>query len=314
MKKRSPLWLIPNLTSLDAPFVALVWMWLMAHGKKVQYLDTMIYGVLAFSVWGVYVVDRLLDVRRDPSLLDAEDSPRHAFHWRNRKWLVPAVGVAFFTSLYYAFFVLPQNMLTVGFTGLVLVLFFGFAAKVDRSEVAYFKNLIAGLTFAFGVCAPVVVSSEQLPLVLNDALAPLGAEGFSLVGVIQAAFNFFLVVVLTVRTVLFSPAVMLFALLCTMNINAIDLWERARRSTDVEVKQESELALSLGLIMMVAASVFILSWNHTEVDAIVAYVAMASAAMLHFLNRKRYKFTLSALRVLADLAIVLPIPIVLMFR
>lgn len=313
MSKRPPIWLLPNLLSLDAPIVALVWMWLLAYGKKVQYLDSMLYAVLGLSVWGVYVVDRILDVRRNPHLLHASDSPRHAFHWKNRFLLQAGVLFALVVSLYQAFFKLPQNMLTVGFTGLLLVIAFAIAARIDRSEVAYFKNLLAGITFAFGVCAPVVVSSEQLPLVLNDALSPL-AEGFDLIALLQAVINLFLVAILTVRSVLFSPAVMLFALLCTMNINAIDLWERARRSNSIEVKQESELSLSLGLIMMLAASVFVLARPHTEADALVAYVVMASSGLLHVLNRKRSKFTLPALRVLADIALIAPVPIVIWFR
>ena len=56
----TPLWLWPNLLSLDAPLVALVWQDFAAHsfGHPLR-LPARI--VLALTVWAIYVVDRLLD-------------------------------------------------------------------------------------------------------------------------------------------------------------------------------------------------------------------------------------------------------------
>ena len=37
-KHRSPFWLLPNLLSIDAPLVAVAWMWMLAQALRVEYI------------------------------------------------------------------------------------------------------------------------------------------------------------------------------------------------------------------------------------------------------------------------------------
>ncbi len=315
MNKRPPAWLLPNLLSLDAPLVAVAWMWLLARSMRVQYVETSSYFLLAGAVWCVYVLDRIRDVRRGVHPIEGEMPWRHRFHWQSRKWLFGLVLAVIAYSGYVALFEMQRILLTVGVTGAVLVLFFLIVSFFDRKDVAYKKNLVAGLTFAFGVSAPVIVASEPLPLVLSDIFEHfIGVTGLGYVTAFFSALGAFIAMVIaTLQMVLMSVHVLLFGLLCVMNINAIDLWERSRRSSDPEIKQESETSLSMGLFMLVVGSVIAVAFFVNDYSAPLCYAVMASAGLLHVINRSRSCFSVDALRVMADLALVVPVPLVVWF-
>ena len=69
-------WLWPNLLSLDAPIVALLWQLLFIrcfHGS----LGVLPAVLLAIAVWLIYVADRMLDAWRGLT-----KQPRHEFYRR----------------------------------------------------------------------------------------------------------------------------------------------------------------------------------------------------------------------------------------
>jgi hypothetical protein len=75
----SRLWLWPNLLSLDAPVVALLWQVLFVRCFHVR-LGTIPSVLLALAVWLIYAADRMLDAWRE-----GDHQPRHEFyrrHWR----------------------------------------------------------------------------------------------------------------------------------------------------------------------------------------------------------------------------------------
>jgi hypothetical protein len=237
---------------------------------------------------------------------------RHSFHWKSRWVLILLVAGIVGYSSFFALFHMSRVLLTVGVVGAVLVGCYWLVSLFDKADVAYGKNMVAGLTFAYGVAAPIVVASEPLPLVLSDVFQPFqGAEGFQLVSAFFSSLAQFIgMVLLTLNMVLLSVHVLLFGLLCVMNINAIDLWERSRRSSDPEVKQESEVALSMGLFMLVVGAVCAVAFVVDDYRAPLCYAIMVSAGLLHVINRLRSRFSVAALRVLADLALVIPVPLV----
>jgi len=99
-----PWWLWPNLLSLDAPLVALVW--LAAFDRSTgAHLPVEDYVLLGLAVWTIYVADRLLDVRRvrDWSLAPA----RHRFYARHAAGFAAAATVAVLTGLTMAIATLP---------------------------------------------------------------------------------------------------------------------------------------------------------------------------------------------------------------
>ena len=102
--KKSPWWLLPNLLSLDAPLLAVLWMWLLAKSMRVVYMDSYSYWLLASAIWCVYVVDRVWDVRRFLSRGGDIDqmSTRHRFHWKYRKILLPLVLAIVVYGIHYS--------------------------------------------------------------------------------------------------------------------------------------------------------------------------------------------------------------------
>lgn len=71
-------WLWPNLLSLDAPIVALLWQILFARCFHVDVTATAT-ALLVLVVWLIYTADRVFDARGESKL------PRHEFyrrHWR----------------------------------------------------------------------------------------------------------------------------------------------------------------------------------------------------------------------------------------
>jgi len=86
-----PWWLWANLLSLDAPVVAVLWLWAFAEATG-ERVPGSVYACLAGVVWLIYTIDRLLDARRLRATAPA--SARHVFHveqFATLRKLIPAV-------------------------------------------------------------------------------------------------------------------------------------------------------------------------------------------------------------------------------
>lgn len=314
--KKPPLWLLPNLLSLDAPLVAVVWMWILAKSMRVVYVDNHAYWLLAGAVWCVYVLDRILDVRRDKGQV-SEMSTRHQFHWKYRKLLLPIVIGVIVYGIYSAFNVASAALLTAGVSGIGMCLLYIFARKFDQGEIAYTKNFIAGMVFSFGVSAPIVVESVQLPKGIYDLWFHFSSSSDAdfFLALRHGTANFFMMTVSTVGIVFASSALpFLFGLLCFLNITGIDLWEKSRRSNLEEEKDVCEAILATGLLCLAAFSVYLVAYRLSEFERPLCYVVMVSAALLYLINKYRSLFYLDGQRVLADFAMILPLPLIWIFN
>ena len=89
-EKRMSWWLWPNVLSLDAPIVALVWHLAFARTYEVP-VGEVEAALLGLAVWAIYVADRLLDTARAN---DSEETARHAFHARHRRAFLVGILVA----------------------------------------------------------------------------------------------------------------------------------------------------------------------------------------------------------------------------
>lgn len=333
MNKRPAWWLLPNLLSLDAPLVAVVWMWVFARSMRVMYVESYSYWLVAGAVWSIYVLDRILDVWRqkraeakfanndgidEVNLPVTHLSPRHHFHWKYRAIFLSLVAIVIVYSIYAAFNIASESLLTAGFSGVFLVIAYLIARKLDQGEITYFKNFIAGLTFAFGVAAPIVL--ERMDLYSDANVMSLSgvyyhftdASPVSFLTAIEFALvNSVKMTISSLGVVMFQSYLpILFALLCFLNITAIDLWQKSRDSEDENEKDFCEAVIGTGLIVLVALSVFLAAFRLTETERTLAYVVMISAAMLQILNKRRSMFYLDGQRVLADFLMILPAPVV----
>jgi hypothetical protein len=273
--ERKPLWLLPNLLSLDAPLVAIAWLYVFARTWRLGYHPWEAYASLGLAVWIIYVSDRLLDA----SLLNSGNErmeARHRFHWQHRK--IFRVGLAIAVALAVGLVVMRMPVaiykhLLLG--GVMVAGFFGLAmlASQEPHEVPHAKNILAGVAFAFGVAM----------------MAHLYRYEYD------------------VYNLLFSREFVSFAVLCILNISAIDLWEHAADSSDREIKASDELALTLPLTLLGAASLAYALLDSHYGSRPFFYAILCGAGLLYALNRIRARFRMDTLRVLADVVLLIPV-------
>jgi hypothetical protein len=143
----------------------------------------------------------------------------------------------------------------------------------ERQDVPLTKNIIAGIAFAFGV-------SMTAHLYLFE-------------------FDLF--------DLLVSREFVCFAVLCILNISAIDLWEHAAKSTDQEVKATDEWSLTMPVVLLGAVCLGYALMAQEQSARPFFYAVLTASGLMYILNRIRNRFSMDALRVLADLALLIPV-------
>jgi hypothetical protein len=173
-----PLWLWPNLLSLDAPLVAVVWQALIARSFGVPLRPAA--GVILFlTVWAIYLADRLLDTRKPAA---SAEPLRHQFYRLYRTpaltlflavliadvvltltWLRPAVfhnglyalgGVSLYLAMvHWTGFELPKELVVSG-------LFSAGTFLVPLTNVAAAREMLLPATCFFLLCLANVVAIE----------------------------------------------------------------------------------------------------------------------------------------------------------
>jgi len=288
--RKTPLWLWPNLMSLDAPLVAVVWLYMFAQAWQVNYLPWQSYVALGLGVWVIYVLDRLLD-RRVRAADDPLIGDRHEFHAKHQQGFVIGVVVALAAIVSIVLTVLPVELL-VSYSGPavgLVIAFFGMVlTSAESREVPYLRNLVAGLAFGYGTAmmAHIYVPTQGM------------------------------------YSLLFSREMLGFSILCVLNITAIHLWEHSRMSSDPEQKAADEMALTLPLLVVGGVSLLFAYQDNPGVFSEGGegnehrpffYAILVAAALLQVINRTRSRYSLDAQRTLADLAMVAPLPLFLIF-
>jgi len=267
-------WLWPNLLSLDAPIVCALWAILFARAYSLR-LSWPEVAALFGSVWIIYASDRLLDVWRCPNIWQLRR--RHLFAASHSVFfliLIPIVG------LFVGAVVLPRLARAEVDMGLGLSLLVAayllsvhWAGPSVRGQLP--KELAVGTFFAMGTTLPLWAVWR-----FSDLILPLT----------------------------------LFACLCSLNCMAIDRWEnpKIRRSastnrTSLEGNASERLHWTcLGIFAAVAFSGLLRG------IAPPALWGMASSALLlALIHENQRRFTAEQLRVLADLALVLPAAVML---
>ena len=253
--------------------VALAWLHVFAESWRLGYHPWYAYVSLGLVVWSIYIFDRLLDVSMmcaTPEKLE----PRHQFHQRHRKILAVLLCAAILGAVFLLVTELPRAIFSYLLMGSILVAgFFGLSmlASENREEVGLSKNLMAGIAFAYGTAMTACVYRAELGL----------------------------------SDLLLSREFICFGVLCMLNIAAIDFWEHAKRSDDDEVKATDELTVMLPLIILALASVvFALQQSHMRP---FYYAILTGVALMYILNRRRSLYSMDALRVLADVTLLVPV-------
>lgn len=270
---RRPIWLWPNLLSLDAPIVAVVWFWMLVQTWQVKWLPQTLPWLVALIVWCVYVADRLIDQRPGAQGWPRQSS-RHQFHARHR-WMFTGLLVLALIAVGVLLLLLPTDLWLHGSPVLLLVVLYFFLAWVGESEVtALVKNVVAGLAFAYGTAVG-----------LHFYQPTMGVISF-----------------------LLAPEILVFALLCILNITAIDIWESARDQESGY--RPSDVVLTAVLFLVVLGAIVFAERGDDHLKPFF-WAAMAAAGALQLVNLFGRFWSLDLQRVMADVAMIFPLPIFL---
>ena len=159
-----------HLFSLDAPTVALAWMWLVARSAGVG-LPWTEYAAMFLAVWVLYATDRLLDARELGSRQVVGLERRHLFHFEYRvefRW-----GIGFACAGLAA--LLPEmprvELQSYMLLGSLLVGWFGLIHTVRKPLP---KEFMVGVFFAAAVFIPGAVRATGMGVPLLFPAVMLG--------------------------------------------------------------------------------------------------------------------------------------------
>ncbi len=148
-----PLWLWPNLLSLDAPFIAALWQDLFARETGIT-LTLASRAALPLTVWLIYLADRLLDTK---DLVVPYPTARHSFYRSHRSFCYLLTAIVF-SLLTGSIFFLPAAVLRSGLMVSFAVCAYLFAVHSMYGKWRRWlpKEATVGIVFAAGtVLAPI---------------------------------------------------------------------------------------------------------------------------------------------------------------
>lgn len=266
--QRNSWWLYPNLLSLDAPIVAVLWFFVLSEVWNVRYVEPLLSIVLAMTVWCIYAGDRVLDYWLRGEM---HSSARHRFHYRYRHLFLIGVAATATISTIAALIYLQYSVLVMAVAPILATVgFFSLSLLAGRhAPVSNTKNLFAAYGFAWGV-------------------------GAGLVGLMPT---------MTLWHLLTSREMLCFGLLCWINITAIDRW---CGDTDSDAEEMDVMSVSMPVLVLGLASLYFMRSNPEEASHRFYICLLVACALLHALNRWRKSFDKEQLRVLADLVLVAP--------
>jgi hypothetical protein len=141
-----PFWLWPNLLSLDAPIVAVLWQDFLAYRFELP-LRPAWRLVLGLTVWAIYLLDRLLDARQPPAF---DEPARHRFYRRYRNAMAVLLGVVLAADAIVALGWLRPALLREGLVALAGVLAYLAAFHVPAKAGKLPKEIAAAVLFTAG--------------------------------------------------------------------------------------------------------------------------------------------------------------------
>ena len=304
---RPPFWLWLHLMSLEAPLVSALWAAGLAKVIRVPLMPGVLWG-LGLSVWMIYVLDRLLDT---VGKRDADLDARHLFHRRHQRVFMIAVAVAAVITSWLAFWVVPADLMWHCVMLAVPMLFYLAIYTADGSGIS-FRWLLP----LCGVATFSLIASAPLKTGFKLSLAVLVTSGLLLLTLKSNQER--------LRSAMNKDVVggMLFALGCTA-------WSRFIRDGADTVGGFLEFVLLSCLFISNLAGISAVAgqsrWLAAGFGAVVGSLALvwrgdvaesmsalATAcglgfALLAALQLLRRHFSTELYRVLADVAVALPV-------
>ncbi len=269
---QQPVWLWPNLLSLDAPVIAVLWLHLFAVSGRIA-ISPVATLTLGMVVWLIYATDRLFDGLRSSPL--AVQSPRHRFYRSHRNVLLPLlVGVLGLTC----FLCLELDPRTLLFGTLLMLVIGGYFLVVHWVgplwRWRFPKEAVVAMVFGMGTFFPAFIHARRVSAAMAISLA-------------------------------------LFIVLCWLNVVLIEYaeWIRLRRRV-AEMPHTSTVSggkhlLAIGVVIAIA-SLWLMEPLEFRADRSVLLAICLSALALAGLGFYWRKLSTNAVRVLADATLLTP--------
>jgi len=304
--------------------VAMLWQEALGRAHHVKLLPGCNLA-LGLAVWLIYIVDRTLDgFTHTP---DQQLSVRHVFYRRHRVWIIGLVipGLTVWL-LWLALAVIPEGIMWRGAALGFLVGIYLLHYSVHRSQ--RMVHLVGNIGLCLAALAVLLVFPLPIPvralyalvLGLLVAQSALG-RGNSLPKEMLCGYLFALGCGLCVRYLTFdsaagpfSPDTLLMALLFALNCVAISCYERKTdsafdRGAIFQIWPGVARVYPLLLISLAALSIFAIQQNLSREVLAFGAAVFLSALLLGAVHWASRRISADLARVLADVALILPMAV-----
>lgn len=266
-KARKPWWRYIYLLGLDAPLVAVLWLFLFAKTWRVSFHPWEAYVALGLIVWTIRIVSKLLQ-----SSIAGDGTAFEVIHRKGLSRVALTTGVSALILTVLNFPLSGYNYLLIG--AILLIAYFALAlfGPTSEHEIPYAKHLVGGAGFAFGTA---LMAHAYLP-------------GLGIMELVR------------------SLEFICFAVLCLIASAAVDIWARGTRHRESESGLLDELTVSLPLTLLGAASLVFAVQTEAMIARPFFYGILTGAALLQVLNRTHHRFATDKVKVFASLCLLIP--------
>jgi hypothetical protein len=261
-----------HILSLDAPTVATLWTWFVAHTIPLT-LPTFSLLAMFLAVWLLYAADRILDARIIDTHLIASPTTtgleaRHLFHHHHRRAFLTGIAIAATTLALLLPRLEAAAIHLYLILGAFLAAYFIFIHATDSAHRLP-KEIAVGIFFAAATFIPTVARRPDLRLTL-------------------------------------LPSAILFATLCSLNCLFIYAWEHDHLQQAHPITRLALRHLPFLAILITLTGATLPTLNHHTLWPIPLATALSSTLLL-LLHRYRRTIAPTTLRACADLALLIPI-------
>jgi hypothetical protein len=274
LRSKNPLvWL--NIVCLDAPLVAITWQWLFARSFDFA-VSVWVRGALFLTAWLIYLVDRLGDALSLQA--NSPRSVRQEFCLLHKKLWLGLIATVGLIDAAMILLHLDRHVITSGaFLGGVAALYLAVNYSFSQLwEIIPLKEITVGFLFSAGTLLVMIPKFALGPLSLGHWAALL--------------------------------AMLLFAILCSLNCMSIAVWEqdldRAQRKHSIATRHPGigvPIRIACAIVAVTATLVGMIASSLLPI-AISLSAGAALLAVLHFLSVGNDERT-----ALADLVLLTPV-------
>lgn len=206
---RKPWWRQIHLLGLDAPLIAMLWLFIFAKTWRVNYHPWQAYVALGLMVWALGIAAKLLK----SALIEA---PKDPLQKMRRRLASSAVGAGIL-SLALILWGFPMSIyIRLLLLAVLVIAYFALAnfSSAPEGQISYPKHLLAGLAYAFGIS---IMAHVYLPN-------------------------------LTIHDLFLSREFICFALLSTIASAALEHWTLTKQNEESGYQDEWQISLPLTLL------------------------------------------------------------------